>query len=402
MTKLLIQHGPAKGQKIGIALANKHADGSIFSLRDEKFDSILSYIDSSNLLSSENTLIDPQLYYSTYDCNNLKNLENLMKYPSDVSRRDIRTKDKRIYDYFEEYYKFVNGKFNNIITPGFSINAIDWKFDSTLDIYKYFKDKNDNNDYYMNMVISAKMFHSKNDIDEILLDISDETDIYEKNGIYLIINYDESNDSNYESIDSETLSNILYFIYILKKKGFRIIVGYTFINSILFSMLECEFVASGWFNNLRKFSNSRFENVDNFGRRKKKFFSIPLLSYIGLDIIKEISLFRSNEDLKSNTNCDDIAFENSDNVSFVDLEHQFWQAEHILISEINGKQSLEEKIKYVKDKIIKAIELAERVSNDIPMEYDELKSIIKSNTVHLKEWLFAIELFIKKASILIY
>ena len=254
----------------------------------------------------------------------------------------------------------------------------------------------------MSLIISAKMFHSKNDIDEILLDISDETNIYEKNGIYLIINYDESNDSNYELIDSETLSNILYFIYFLKKKGFNIIVGYTFINSLLFSMLECEFVASGWFNNLRKFSNSRFENIDNFGRRKKKFFSIPLLSYISLDIIKEINLFRNNDDLKSNTNCDDNAFENSDNVSFVDLEHQFWQAEHILIDEINENQSIEEKIKYVKNKIIKSIELSDHVIDDIPMEYDELKSIIKNNTAHLKEWLFAIELFIKKASILMY
>ena len=130
----------------------------------------------------------------------------------------------------------------------------------------------------------------------------------ENNGIYLIINYDETNDSNYENIDSETLSNILYFVYLLKIKGFKIIIGYCFINSILFSAINCDYVASGWFNNLRKFTNLKFETVDIFGRRKKKYFSIPLLSNINLEIINELSKYFDVSKLKSNTLYDDLAF----------------------------------------------------------------------------------------------
>lgn len=402
MTKLLIQHGPAKGQKIGTALADKNADGAIFSLREEKIESIYSYVSASSLLNLDNTFIDPQFYYSTYDSGNLKNLENSLNFPIDVSRRDMRTKDERIYSYFDAYAENLNGKINSILTPGFSIDAIDWKFDSTLDIYKYFKDKNEFEHHYMSMMISSKMFHSKNDIDEILLDISDETESYDKNGIYLIVNYTDDNDSNYENIDSETLSNILYFVYMLKKKGFNVIVGYTFINSILFAMLDCEYVSSGWFNNLRKFTNAKFESIDNFGRRKKKFFSLPLLSYINLEIIRELKSFYNVDNIKSATKCDDIAFDDIDQVSFVDLEHQFWQAEHIIINEINGKESIEEKIKLVKKKIISSISISEEIMNQIPNEFGELKSMIKTNTSHLKEWLFAIDLFTKKASILAY
>ena len=38
MTKILIQHGPQKGQKIENALNSNNVNGAIFSLRDEKID----------------------------------------------------------------------------------------------------------------------------------------------------------------------------------------------------------------------------------------------------------------------------------------------------------------------------------------------------------------------------
>ncbi|MBQ4634213.1 MAG: hypothetical protein IJB71_02565 [Bacilli bacterium] len=401
MTKLLIQHGPSKGQKIDNALIKNNAQGTIFSLRDENIDSVFNYINKNEKLNNENVFIDSQFYYSTYDKNLLKNLENVLNFPQDVSRRDVRTKSPRMDEYFDNYSNYLKGKVKNILVPGLSIEAIDWKFDYTLDIYRKFKDANEFEECYMTMVISSKMFHSKNDIDEILLDINDDTIQYEKNGIYLIINYDDTNDTNYERIDSETLSNILYFIYMLKKKNFKIMVGYTFINSVLFAMLDCEYVGSGWFNNLRKFNNSKFQSIDIFGRRKKKYFSIPLMSYINLETVRDLQNYYSVDLLKSGTECDDYAFSNIDDVSFVDLEHQFWEALNSVIKEINLAVSIEDKIKVLKSKILSAIELADEIIDSIP-EYVELKNILKGNTSHLKEWLFAIDLFTKKASILIY
>lgn len=401
MTKILIQHGPQKGQKIENALNSNNVNGAIFSLRDEKIDSIFDYINKCPNLNSINSFIDSQFYYSTYDKDVVKNLENTLHFPLEVSRRDMRTKSSRMEEYFKDYSEYLEGKVDNILVPGLSINAIDWKFDYTLDIYKQFKANNKFENCYMTMVISSKMFHSKNDIDEILLDISDDTSKFDSNGIYLIINYDDTSDTNYESIDPETLSNILYFIYMLKRKNFKIIVGYTFINSVLFAMLDCEYIGSGWFNNLRKFTNSKFESVDIFGRRKKKYFSIPLMSYINLETIRDLKNYYDISELRSKTLCDDLAFSNIDDVSFVDLEHQFWEALNIVINDINGMGTMEEKIKIIKSKILNAISLSDKMLNSIP-DFAELKNIIKGNTSHLKEWLFAIDLFIKKASILIY
>lgn len=401
MTKLLVQHGPAKGQKIDNALKKGSVDGVIFSPRDERIDSIFEYIRESKSLNKDNVFIDSQFYYSTYNKNLAKNLENTLNFPMEVSRRDFRVDKERINKYFSEYNKYLINKTNNMLVPGLSVDSIDWKFDYSIDAYREFKKQKQFDTYYLTLVISSKLFHSKNDVDEILFDINDETKDLENNGIYLIINYDETNDSNYENIDSETLSNILYFVYLLKIKGFKIIIGYCFINSILFSAINCDYVASGWFNNLRKFTNLKFETVDIFGRRKKKYFSIPLLSNINLEIINELSKYFDVSKLKSNTLYDDLAFSDMDSVSFVDLEQQFWESLSNLINQFNQLETIEEKLKKLKENIMSAISLSDEICNSIP-DFSELKNYIRTNTSHLREWLFALEMFIKKASILLY
>lgn len=72
---------------------------------------------------------------------------------------------------------------------------------------------------------------------------------------------------------------------------------------------------------------------------------------------------------------------------------------NIVINDVNSSKNMEEKI--IKDKILNAIELSDKVINSIP-DFVGLKNIIEVNTSYLKEWLFAIDLFIKKAPILIY
>lgn len=46
---------------------------------------------------------------------------------------------------------------------------------------------------------------------------------------------------------------------------------------------------AGWFNNLRKFRNDRFEETDNMGRRKKRYLSLPLFTYLTFDNLNNIS-----------------------------------------------------------------------------------------------------------------
>ena len=125
------------------------------------------------------------------------------------------------------------------------------------------------------------------------------------------------------------------------------------------------------------------------------------MSYVSLETINELKPYYNVDDLKSKTICDELAFENADNVSFVDLEHQFWEALNCEINEINKVSSIEEKIDFLKNKLLQSLSITEEIYNSLD-QYVELRNIIKTNTAHLKEWIFAIELFTKKASILNY
>ena len=396
MTNLLIQHGPAKGQKIDKAFENNIVEGTVFSPREETMESIKQYCDNLVYLNKDNTFIDPQFYYSTFDVELLKLLREQFEYPTKVTRKDWRKRNERLLKYFDNYSSKVEEVSNNIITPGFCIDSIDWKFDYSIDFYNYFKEKYKFEHYYMSLMIASEIFHSKNDVEDILEDIKDNVD--EKDGIYLIIKYPSTQIKNYESMDPETLSNILYFVYSLKMSGFKVIIGYTFLNSILFSMIDCDAVSTGWFNNLRKFEQSKFESVDSFGIRKKRYVSIPTLTNMTLELINECKEMDITK-LYSNTRWDSIAIEDQDNVSFVDLEQQYWEALHNIVTEINQKETILEKVKYMKQCIEKSRTIYDEMLN-ITENKREVQNRIKLEFKHIDDWQFAIELFEKKVALL--
>lgn len=396
MTNLLIQHGPAKGQKIDKAFENNIVEGTVFSPREETMKSIKQYCDNLVYLNKDNTFIDPQFYYSTFDVELLKLLREQFEYPTKVTRKDWRKRNERLLKYFDNYSSKVEEVSNNIITPGFCIDSIDWKFDYSIDFYNYFKEKYKFEHYYMSLMIASEIFHSKNDVEDILEDIKDNVD--EKDGIYLIIKYPSTQIKNYESMDPETLSNILYFVYSLKMYGFKVIIGYTFLNSILFSMIDCDAVSTGWFNNLRKFEQSKFESVDSFGIRKKRYVSIPTLTNMTLELINECKEMDITK-LYSNTRWDSIAIKDQDNVSFVDLEQQYWEALHNIVTEINQKETILEKVKYMKQCIEKSRNIYDEMLN-ITENKREVQNRIKLEFKHIDDWQFAIELFEKKVALL--
>lgn len=396
MTNLFIQHGPAKGKKIEKAFEKNIVEGVIFSPRDESSEMIKQYCDNSMYLNYNNIMLDPQFYYSTYDINLLKLLNEQFEYPVQVTRKDWRRRNERILKYFDNYSIKVKEISNSMITPGFCIDSIDWKFDYTIDIYNYFREKNDFDNYYMSLMISSEIFHSKNDIEDILEEIKENID--QKDGIYLIIKYPLNQTKNYESIDPETLSNILYFVYSLKNCGFKVIVGYTFLNSILFAMADCDIISTGWFNNLRKFEQSKFESIDSFGIRKKRYVSIPTLTYMPLELINECKKIDITK-LYSNTEWDIKAIDDQDNVSFVDLEQQYWEALHNMISEINKKRTVLEKVNYVKECIKEARGIYDEILS-VTKDKKEVQNRIKLEFKHIDDWQFAIELFENKVALL--
>lgn len=394
MSKLLAQHGSAKGQKIIDGLLHNNLSGAVFSLNDEVIDSILKHIKSSTVFNKDNMYLDPQFYYSTFNKEILKKLDDVEKFPLEITRRDWRNKNPKILGFLEQHANYTKELSNMLITPGFYINNIDWHFDYSVDIYKYCIQNYTFDSYALSLLISISFFNNKKNVEEMLEEL--EETVPNKNYIYLTVCYENSTENNYEIVDIDSLSNLMSFIHQLKKLGFKFIVGYSFMNSILFAMLDCEYIASGWFNTLRKFSKNKFEITDNFGRRKKRYTSLPLLSYIMFDdlaIMIDTGVI-NKESVTSGSSYDERFINDENSLSFVDLEHEYWETLKIMFVQLDSITDIKGKIEYVQESINKAINIYQKVCQqlDVLGEQESLRRI-KMNAKHLFIWQTAIELF---------
>ena len=394
MSNLLAQHGPAKGKKIINGIYSKNISGVIFSQNDEILESIIKHIDENDVFDKKNVFLDPQFYYSTFSNSVLKKLADINSFPSDITRRDWRNRDRKILDYLEYHAKSSAKISDMLITPGFYINNIDWHFDYSVEIYNYCIEKYPFQNYALSLLIDNSFLNNKKNVEELLEEIADT--VVKKDYIYLTVCHDNTAENNYEVTDTNTLANIMTFIYQLQKMGFKFIIGYTFMNSLIYAMLGCDYISSGWFNTLRKFQKDKFEITDSFGRRKKRYTSIPLLSYIMFDDLKimvETGAI-SEKDIISGTKYDSQFVENKNSLSFVDLEQEYWESLNIIFAILNRLPEISQKIKYIQEMIEKAIVLYQKVCLELEQK-DEIESQrrIKTNFKHLMVWQAAIDLF---------
>ncbi|MBC1585696.1 hypothetical protein HB917_10850 [Listeria seeligeri] len=400
MTGLLAQHGAAKGKKITDSILEGILKGAIFSPNDEKIDSIITYVEKTDGLNFENTFLDPQFYFSTFESTVLKKLSDIDSYPSNIVRRDWRKKSPNILNYIEVHAEKTQEISSTLIAPGFYIDNIDWRFDYSIEMYNYCVEKFKFKKYALSLLINTSFFSNKVNVDELIDELDDTVKF--KDFIYITFCHDNNAESNYEEMDSSCLGNILYTIYRLKKIGFKIIIGYTFINSILFSVLDCDFVASGWFNTLRKFQKNRFDLSDTFGRRKKRYTSTPLLSYIMFEDLRRMldTEIINYEDVLSGSKYDDKYQKNPESLSFVDLEHQYWESISIILGRMEKAGDISSRINFMRELIKNAIELYKKVI--VLLERNEEKEAatrIKSTSKHLVTWLDAIDVFKSRALI---
>lgn len=405
MTKLLAQHGSAKGSKISDSLDNNNLSGVIFSPNDESMESIKRYFDSNDNLNHGNTFLDPQFYYSTFESSILKKLSDLEQFPSNIARRDWRKKSPELIGFLDYHAEVSRDLSNTLITPGFFIDNIDWHFDYSIDIYNYcvnqYNSEHEFRNYALSLLVNTSFFNNTDNVNELIEELNEMCDV--KDYLYFTLCHDGNKDNNYEEMDANSLANILFMIYELQKSGFKFILGYTFMNSLLFSMIGCDYVASGWFNTLRKFQKTRFELVDSFGRRKKRYTSIPLLSNIMFDDIK--IMLDSNainiENILSETEFD-LTYEiDEDQVSFVDLEHQYWESINKGIQNFEDIEDINEKIELMNSMIENALSMYQTVIQTLDSRNEkEAVSRIRTASKHLGTWLAAIDKFKTQALIL--
>lgn len=106
------------------------------------------------------------------------------------------------------------------------------------------------------------------------------------------------------------------------------------------------------------------------------------------------------EDVLSGSKYDDKYQKNPESLSFVDLEHQYWESISIILGRMEKAGDISSRINFMRELIKNAIELYKKVI--VLLERNEEKEAatrIKSTSKLLVTWLDAIDVFKSRALI---
>lgn len=286
---------------------DKIGDGFIISPLDMNLD-ILKKINDSDL---ENSFLDPQFYsLNLYRDNYLsyKFLDEVDDIYSYNLQKNIIA--KKCVDFQNE----ISFKYITIPTIDFDLLALD---ESYSELYDDIKSESDEPSYFNNDTIKTRLLEKlilepftnyvvKMKIKKpVILTIifSDEvaknSDLFNSmlalitnneiiSGVYLI----PQNNRTFKRVsDINFLIKIMEFIHILRENELEVIIGYSDIESLLYTVAGATAIPLGIYENLRKYDGLKFSNNDYNGRGPNpRIFSNTLLQWIEypyLSVIKE-------------------------------------------------------------------------------------------------------------------
>ena len=248
----------------------------------------------------------------------------------------------------------------------------------------YIKNIETNKKVLATMIFDDEMAKDENLFNSFLATITGNDII---SGIYLL----PQNNRTFKRIsDINFLTKIMEFIHILRENDLEVIIGYSDIESILYTVAGATAVPIGIYENLRKYDGLKFSNNDYNGRGPNpRIFSSKLLQWIEypyLPVIKE------NDDLSKYFEQNDYFFETQEK----DYNWHFSKPQcykHYMISFsnlINDLPSdLDERYQYV-DKLL------EQANN----AFNELSNFVffdnNSNGDHINKWRTALKSYYTK------
>lgn len=282
---ILIQHGASWKPKMDIILNKQLAKGIIWDPRAETSTRILDTLQTDINYSSIMNLIDFKPYYRQFPDSEEKKLELIDIYPKEsIDRKFLRDTVKRtklVADNLEFQQRFPT---DIILTPSLYIESFGERIIDRLEDF-YIETKNSNNsekDIFASVVIAESALSNTKYIEEFLEDTQDFTDTID--GFYLTVDRLEVSNQRY-SFDPTRLLALMQLIYDLKTIGYKVIVGYTGLESVLYTAVGADYVGTGWFYSLRKFNKVQkgLEPKDSQGRQKKRYASMKVFSEVKLE-----------------------------------------------------------------------------------------------------------------------
>lgn len=286
--KLYAQHGHGPGNKISRGLEDDVVKGVILSPRDERPGGMQNLVSQlRNESDSADIFLDPQLYATVLvgkPTARLGRLPDYSYFPGPRHRTDYENV-RNIDNDIEECLKYqsnlpLTGWISpNILVEG-GLDSI-WGGIAKNFIRRSVEISNKFTEHppvYPTFALSVTALSQKEEIESFL----DEVSIWEDRpaGFYLLVACDTT-ESRPEVYNREVIGHWLYLTHGLACNDYEVIVGYSdYLSPFLWISGACA-GATGWFENLRRFSLERFNPTREGGRpARARYSSAPLLNRI--------------------------------------------------------------------------------------------------------------------------
>lgn len=382
---LLAQHAYGKSTKISTGLEKEFLDGVVLSPKAENPEKLKKFIQDLNI-ADKKIYFDPQFYMCTFEGN--VSLGKLEKYDfwrdEEITKKylSIPQNIREIVSRYIEYQMDVGLK--EIVSPNVFFESFDSRMSQiSLSLCNESISIINRNDMYISLCINEAAFSNFDDECEFLDIIS----LFDVKGFYVII--ERNTNENPNIIESEKMSNIMYFLYNLAEiNGFDVILGYSDYVGIPFYTSGIKYIATGWYENTRKFDRNNFYKKEGMRRPNKRYYSNKLFNSILL--IPEMQMIQEIDKMGivlSETEYDHFMYNDlagsfwTDNYSCLSR----WEAEMQLLKEIDQQRTVNEKVAFMQQKICKAKE----IYSLLPEDYFDTKS----KSTHLDMWMRGLEEF---------
>lgn len=392
---IYIQHGPSWKPKMDLILTNKLADGIIWDPREESKERILKIKNEDSNYSKVYNMVDLKWYYAQFENSLLKELKNVDYMPNTIIDRNYLRNKEQLDEKYDKMISFQSEIGTNCITtPSLYLSSFNERYiDRLFDIWDDFSSKNIESSKYISLMIHESAFDNEVYMREFINDISNYKEDYE--GIYFVIDRDNTT-SIRNGFSEGRLSLVMQFIYDLKRIGFKIIVGYSGLESINYMAVGADVIGTGWFYSLRRFNKLEkgLEIVSRRGKPKKRYTSINYLNELSIEdhiylLPKEHKETLLPSILNGSKYDDVIKTGIYAAIPTNDMFCQYFETMKKLSDDFEQFASIDEKINYLENLINNAIKNVEQY-NSLRIDNPVMKPLVKE---HLIDYKHAIEKF---------
>lgn len=381
---LFVQHAYGKSDKIDNGIGDGNISGIILSPKAETPQNLEMYI--KNIDDDVEILLDPQFYLCAFEGDiSIGKLDKYSFYPNYTVNKKALSMPKNIRKIVEDNVNYQRQcGLKTIVAPNIFFDSFDSRMSQiALSLANETIEYCEQDELLISICVNEVAFKNFDDVKDFLDIIS----LFNVDGFYIIIERNLSKNPN--MIESDTMANILYFLYNLSCINmYRVILGYGDYIGVSLYVAGIEAIATGWYENSRRFDRENFYPKDAMRRPNKRYYSNKVLN--SLLLVPEIQMIQEQNllgKILSNTRYDAYMYNDLSGGQWADsiscLER--WESIKQLIESIDAAGDVISRIIFMKEKISEAMSIYNLLPEEI---FDS-----KSKSTHLLGWIEGLDKF---------